>query len=61
MNEEITMGLYGTAVMGIEVDSVGIECQGGVAKEEGRGRCQCVGECRFLLCWIESVREFGDA
>lgn len=49
------MGLYGTAVMGIEMDGMGVECQGGVAEEESRGRCQGMGECRFVLGCIESV------
>lgn len=53
MNQEITMGLYGTAVIGIEMYRMGIKCESGVSEEEGRSRCQCVGECSFILCCLD--------
>lgn len=53
------MGLDGTAVMGIEMDGMGVECEGGVAEEEGRGRCQGVGECRFVWACIFDFPAFG--
>lgn len=49
------MRFYSTAIIGIEMDGMGVECQSGVAEKEGRGGCQGVGECRFVLGCIESV------